>query len=78
MSRGAFELGAQGELGVVDAGADGADGARDDVGDLLVGHVFEEAEDEDLAVFGGEAVEGGADVGGVFGGEVVVIGVVGC
>lgn len=72
-----FELRAERDLGVVDARADRPDGAGDHVGDLLVGHVLEKAEHEDLAVLGGQAVERGADVRGVLGGEVVIIGVVG-
>jgi len=73
-----FELRAERDLGVVDARADRADRARDHVGDLLVGHLLEKAEHQHLAVLGGQAVQRGADVRGVLGGEVMIVRVGGC
>src|SRR5262245_25955327 len=61
-----FQRGAEGALGVMDAGLYGAEWVADHLGDLLVAHSFEKPQHEHLAVIGGQVVQGRVDVGGVF------------
>ncbi len=62
-------------LGVVEAGADGADGAADDVADCLVAEAVDLVEGDDCAVLEGEFLEGVVELLLQFAHEGVFVGV---
>ncbi len=59
---------------MVEAGADRSERGGEHARDLVVGHILDEAEDEDLAVVQGKTIEGAANVLGVGGGKGVIVG----
>src|SRR5579871_2614044 len=61
----------QGALGKVKPRPDGAQRAAGDAGDVLVGHALDEAKQEHLPMFRPQPTQGGVDVLGVLGREVV-------
>jgi hypothetical protein len=60
----------QGELGVVNSGPHGPDGTAGDRRNAFIRHLFEEAQDQDLAMLGRQTVQCEMDRLSVFGREV--------